>query len=129
MRNEALESWKEDEWDLDLMTAPGYVHGRNSDEGETDTREFFGLHLPCVTLLRDWLAHFLPQLRCSGDSFHLPHCEGLACGDMMFPLSGAATTAHRLIPLLPGRQGRGLRRPLRFTIQDPHDSPPVFMCP
>ena len=39
-RNGALESWKEDEWDLDLMTAPGYVHGRSADEGETDTREF-----------------------------------------------------------------------------------------
>ncbi|KAI9431488.1 hypothetical protein H4582DRAFT_1239564 [Lactarius indigo] len=36
-RNTALESWKEDEWDLDLMTAPGYVHGRSADEGETDT--------------------------------------------------------------------------------------------
>jgi hypothetical protein len=22
------------------MTAPGYVHGRSADEGETDTREF-----------------------------------------------------------------------------------------
>jgi len=40
MRNAALDSWKEDEWDLDLMTAPGYTHGRNTDEGETDTREF-----------------------------------------------------------------------------------------
>ena len=40
-RNSAVESWKEDEWDLDLMTAPGYVHGRSADEGETDTREFF----------------------------------------------------------------------------------------
>lgn len=39
-RNAALETWKEDEWDLDLMTAPGYVHGRSADEGETDTREF-----------------------------------------------------------------------------------------
>jgi hypothetical protein len=39
LRNAALDSWKEDEWDLDLMTAPGYVHGRSSDEGETDTRE------------------------------------------------------------------------------------------
>ena len=39
-RNTALESWKEEEWDLDLMTAPGYVHGRSADEGETDTREF-----------------------------------------------------------------------------------------
>ena len=38
-RNTALESWKEEEWDLDLMTAPGYVHGRSADEGETDTRE------------------------------------------------------------------------------------------
>ncbi|KAI9509574.1 hypothetical protein F5148DRAFT_1345502 [Russula earlei] len=37
MRNAALDSWKEDEWDLDLMTAPGYVHGRSADEGETDT--------------------------------------------------------------------------------------------
>ncbi|KAI0246921.1 hypothetical protein BJV78DRAFT_88112 [Lactifluus subvellereus] len=36
-RNDALDSWKEDEWDLDLMTAPGYIHGRNADEGETDT--------------------------------------------------------------------------------------------
>ncbi|KAI9447215.1 hypothetical protein BJY52DRAFT_363138 [Lactarius psammicola] len=36
-RNTALESWKEEEWDLDLMTAPGYVHGRSADEGETDT--------------------------------------------------------------------------------------------
>ncbi|KAF8266362.1 hypothetical protein EI94DRAFT_1786989 [Lactarius quietus] len=36
-RNTALETWKEDEWDLDLMTAPGYVHGRSADEGETDT--------------------------------------------------------------------------------------------
>ena len=41
MRNAALDSWKEDEWDLDLMTAPGYVHGRSADSGETDTREFF----------------------------------------------------------------------------------------
>lgn len=40
LRNAALDSWKEDEWDLDLMTAPGYVHGRSADEGETDTREF-----------------------------------------------------------------------------------------
>ena len=40
MRNAALDSWKEDEWDLDLMTAPGYIHGRSADEGETDTREF-----------------------------------------------------------------------------------------
>ncbi|KAH9959983.1 hypothetical protein BC827DRAFT_427927 [Russula dissimulans] len=39
MRNAALDSWKEDEWELDLMTAPGYVHGRSADEGETDTRE------------------------------------------------------------------------------------------
>jgi hypothetical protein len=39
-RNTALESWKEEEWDLDLMTAPGFVHGRSADEGETDTREF-----------------------------------------------------------------------------------------
>jgi hypothetical protein len=39
-RNAALDSWKEDEWDLDMMTAPGYVHGRSADEGETDTREF-----------------------------------------------------------------------------------------
>ncbi|KAI0278422.1 hypothetical protein BGY98DRAFT_541153 [Russula aff. rugulosa BPL654] len=38
LRNAALDSWKEDEWDLDLMTAPGYVHGRSADEGETDTR-------------------------------------------------------------------------------------------
>jgi hypothetical protein len=38
-RNDALESWKEDEWDLDLMTAPGYIHGRSADEGDTDTRE------------------------------------------------------------------------------------------
>jgi hypothetical protein len=38
-RNDDLESWKEDEWDLDLMTAPGYIHGRSADEGETDTRE------------------------------------------------------------------------------------------
>lgn len=37
LRNAALDSWKEDEWDLDLMTAPGYVHGRSADEGETDT--------------------------------------------------------------------------------------------
>ncbi|KAH9991887.1 hypothetical protein BJV77DRAFT_1068020 [Russula vinacea] len=37
LRNAALESWKEDEWDLDLMTAPGYIHGRSADEGETDT--------------------------------------------------------------------------------------------
>ncbi|KAH9979141.1 hypothetical protein BJV74DRAFT_134913 [Russula compacta] len=37
MRNAALDSWKEDEWDLDLMTAPGYVHGRSADSGETDT--------------------------------------------------------------------------------------------
>lgn len=36
-RNAALESWKEEEWDLDLMTAPGYLHGRSADEGETDT--------------------------------------------------------------------------------------------
>jgi hypothetical protein len=42
LRNAALDSWKEDEWDLDLMTAPGYIHGRSADEGETDTRE-----LPC----------------------------------------------------------------------------------
>ncbi|KAF8492183.1 hypothetical protein F5888DRAFT_1806908 [Russula emetica] len=40
LRNAALDSWKEDEWDLDLMTAPGYMHGRSADEGETDTREF-----------------------------------------------------------------------------------------
>ena len=40
MTNAALDSWKEDEWDLDLMTAPGYVYGRNTDDGETDTREF-----------------------------------------------------------------------------------------
>jgi len=40
LRNAALDSWKEDEWDLDLMTSPGYVHGRSADEGETDTREF-----------------------------------------------------------------------------------------
>ena len=39
LRNAALDSWKEDEWDLDLMTAPGYIHGRSADEGETDTRE------------------------------------------------------------------------------------------
>jgi hypothetical protein len=39
-RNAALEPWKDEEWDLDLMTAPGYVHGRSADEGETDTREF-----------------------------------------------------------------------------------------
>ena len=39
LRNAALDSWKEDEWDLDLMTAPGYVHGRSAEEGETDTRE------------------------------------------------------------------------------------------
>ena len=39
LRNAALDSWKEDEWDLDLMTAPGYMHGRTADEGETDTRE------------------------------------------------------------------------------------------
>jgi hypothetical protein len=38
-RNDDLESWKEDEWDLDLIMAPGYVHGRSADEGETDTRE------------------------------------------------------------------------------------------
>ncbi|KAN0118340.1 hypothetical protein V8E52_005316 [Russula decolorans] len=38
LRNAALDSWKEDEWDLDMMTAPGYVHGRSTDEGETDTR-------------------------------------------------------------------------------------------
>ncbi|KAF8469280.1 hypothetical protein DFH94DRAFT_228935 [Russula ochroleuca] len=37
LRNAALDSWKEDEWDLDLMTAPGYIHGRSADEGETDT--------------------------------------------------------------------------------------------
>lgn len=54
MRNAALDSWKEDEWDLDLMTAPGYVHGRNTDEGETDTREF----VVTLLLLLDWLAHF-----------------------------------------------------------------------
>ncbi|KAI0261890.1 hypothetical protein BC834DRAFT_421921 [Gloeopeniophorella convolvens] len=36
-RNAALNSWKEDEWDLDMMTAPGYVHGRATDGGETDT--------------------------------------------------------------------------------------------
>ena len=40
LRNAALDSWKEDEWDLDMMTAPGYIHGRSADEGETDTREF-----------------------------------------------------------------------------------------
>ncbi len=40
LRNAALDSWKEDEWDLDLMTSPGYVHGRSADESETDTREF-----------------------------------------------------------------------------------------
>ena len=40
LRNAALDSWKEDEWDLDLMTAPGYMHGRTADEGETDTREY-----------------------------------------------------------------------------------------
>ena len=40
LRNAALESWKEDEWDLDLMTAPGYIHGRSADEGETDTRKY-----------------------------------------------------------------------------------------
>jgi hypothetical protein len=39
IRNAELDSWKEEEWDLDLMTAPGYVHGRSADEGETDTRE------------------------------------------------------------------------------------------
>jgi hypothetical protein len=39
-RNGALETWKEEEWDLDLMTAPGYVHGRSADEGDTDTRKF-----------------------------------------------------------------------------------------
>ena len=46
LRNAALDSWKEDEWDLDLMTAPGYVHGRSADEGETDTREFPTSALP-----------------------------------------------------------------------------------
>jgi hypothetical protein len=45
-RNDALDSWKEDEWDLDLMTAPGYIHGRNADEGETDTRESGPRHFP-----------------------------------------------------------------------------------
>ena len=54
LRNAALDSWKEDEWDLDLMTAPGYIHGRNNDDGETDTREFAATLL----LLLDWLAHF-----------------------------------------------------------------------
>ena len=47
-RNAALETWKEDEWDLDLMTAPGYVHGRSADEGETDTREFCCSPSPCT---------------------------------------------------------------------------------
>jgi hypothetical protein len=46
LRNAALDSWKEDEWDLDLMTAPGYVHGRSADEGETDTREYCSTPLP-----------------------------------------------------------------------------------
>ncbi|KAH9038781.1 hypothetical protein EDB85DRAFT_1860254 [Lactarius pseudohatsudake] len=49
-RNTALESWKEDEWDLDLMTAPGYVHGRSADEGETDTRESTALLLWLTTI-------------------------------------------------------------------------------
>jgi hypothetical protein len=53
LRNAALDSWKEDEWDLDLMTAPGYIHGRNTDEGETDTREF----VATLLVLLDWLAH------------------------------------------------------------------------
>ena len=53
LRNGALDSWKEDEWDLDLMTAPGYIHGRNTDEGETDTREF----VATLLVLLDWLAH------------------------------------------------------------------------
>jgi hypothetical protein len=43
IRNAELDSWKEEEWDLDLMTAPGYVHGRSADEGETDTRELLSL--------------------------------------------------------------------------------------
>ncbi|KAH9059186.1 hypothetical protein EDB87DRAFT_1684942 [Lactarius vividus] len=54
-RNTALESWKEDEWDLDLMTAPGYVHGRSADEGETDTREFATLFHFGFWFDDDWL--------------------------------------------------------------------------
>ena len=38
--NDALNSWKDDEWDPNLVTAPGHVHGRNPNEGETDTREW-----------------------------------------------------------------------------------------
>ena len=82
IRNAALDSWKEDEWDLDLMTAPGYVHGRNTDEGETDTREFWVSPHSVYSLLPDWLAHIfcllpLPQLRCSGDSrFICPTVRG-----------------------------------------------------
>jgi hypothetical protein len=49
LRNAALDSWKEDEWDLDLMTAPGYVHGRSAEEGETDTREFSTSASHCST--------------------------------------------------------------------------------
>ncbi len=50
LRNAALESWKEEEWDLDLMTAPGYVHGRSADEGETDTRELIPLPPPLSSI-------------------------------------------------------------------------------
>jgi hypothetical protein len=81
MRNAALDSWKEDEWDLDLMTAPGYVHGRNTDEGETDTREFPVFAAYSIDRLADAdIFPFCLQRRCSGDSFHLPTlCEKLAC--------------------------------------------------
>jgi len=67
IRNAELDSWKEEEWDLDLMTAPGYVHGRSADEGETDTRELLSR---TTSRTFRWLTVSLAQLRCSGDLVH-----------------------------------------------------------
>jgi hypothetical protein len=78
LRNAALDSWKEDEWDLDMMTAPGYVHGRSTDEGETDTRESPTSASHCSS---DSLTPpcFLIQLRYSGDSRSCRLVKPLLC--------------------------------------------------
>lgn len=46
--NDVLDSWKEDEWYLNLPV-PGYVHSRNADEAETPT--IFSVS-PLLTSLR-----------------------------------------------------------------------------